>query len=1366
MNIRVPRTVVEAKASQPGDDRVERPIEDYAECSAFVLLGEAGAGKSTEFRRVANETKDGCYLTARNFLTLPVRREWQNKTLFIDALDERRAGSRDRRAPLDDIRSKLDQLGRPRFRISCRAVDWLGLNDQSHLSEVSQDREVKILHLNPLTYHDVMEILRGLNLIRAPEKFVQTAAQYGLGALLQNPLTLQLLAKSVAKQDWPRTRTEVYHRASRLLVTEYDEEHQLGGRSHFSADQKLNTSGRLFAIQILSGAEGFSISEPDGESCINISSAQVDDPHLAKAVLHGGLFKQGAPGQYISYHTAIAEFLAGRFLAGEVGKGLPVGRIHSLMAGYDGVTLPQFRAVAAWIATHSPACRRELVSADPIGTMLDGDVAAFPVDDRIHVLESINTKSKDNPWFILNVQSTDPRFGSLASADMAEYYARNLSSPSRTDSHQVHTYFLLNVLKHGSPISEMSDAVLRVVEDDTWRPKVRIEALRVLVGLPPSNTRRQEILSNLWHRVDSGEIADYDDEMQGILLRDLYPTVIGPGEILDHLRWPKQPSLRGSYQAFWNIFIAKQSTTPQLIVLMDRLADRIQEISHLLQIRMVGTNPFSNFLPSIATRTILEVGDEVVPHRLFRWLAALVYPSLSVPLEFQQQVRAWLSSRRDLVGQVLECCIDHCSEQASFVDCLSPIEFYLGLDTTSDYAQICMSAATRVESNEAAAVLKERARISLHTNSDEIAQRVMDPASPASALEHPVFAGHGEEQPVALASWQDPFEEASRRKEYEEFKTHENALRENRCDPATLFRLARIYFGEPPESWGGSPDSRLLASLLNDDDLIEAARFGLRNSVLRQDLPSIGEFAQMFDEGKIHYFALPVLAGIEEIGREGAVQLGSGEDYCKRLALMLHFGVPRMNPDPWQKNSEAVGSMLPPAWYSRLTRDHPGLVAREFVRSARSRLRSGTGLMQHINSLYFEPNHSTIGPIVTARILRMFPVRSDTLQLDALANLLALARRHCAAKDFDVLVQEKLRSRSMAIAQRVYWLTAAFLSVPNRYRSTFRDMVGASQPRVRRLAEFLRHSFAVQTPQTLFGHLDATDLAYLIKVLGSSYGPDRYGFRAASENDPGVSRAQNVDYFMKELIERLGNSTSQVATEELECARTDEALRSWWFWLGGAADSQRAIRREAEFSYGSADAVCQVLSGREPANSADLAALTADTLETLAERIRKSNTSDWKQYWTRAGDMSEWRPLNENDCRDALLSDLRGTLSKLGIDCQPEPNYLDGRRGDIRVAFSGFGVPIEIKKSNHRSVWSSIRSQLIPKYTQDPECHGCGIYVVFWFGRDFLQPPLSGRKPSGPEQMREMLIASLEEDERRKTGVVVVDVSRDQASGH
>jgi hypothetical protein len=1236
-------------------------------------------------------------------------------------------------------------------------VDWLGLNDQRHLSEVSQDREVKILHLNPLTDCDVMEILRSLNLITAPRKFVHAAEEYGLGTLLRNPLTLQLLAKSVAKQNWPRTRTDVYLQASRLLVTEHNEEHQLGARSHFSDDQKLHTAGRLFAIQILSGAEGYSISESNEESYININSAQVVDPHLANAVLHSGLFKQGTAGQYVAIHTAIADFLACRFLANELDEGLPVGRVLSLMTGYDGVILPQFRGVAAWIATHSSKCRRELVSADPIGAMVDGDVATFPVSDRIHVLESISAKGNDNPWFILNLQSNDPRFGSLASADMAGYYARTLDPPSRTDAHQVHALFLLNVLKHGRPVSEVSDMVVRVVGDVTWWPRVRIEALDVLIGLPSSEVRRKEILLDLWCRVDSGEVADSNDEMRGLLLQELYPEAIGPSQILNHLRQPKAERFYGVYRDFWHRSIAEQSTAFQLAVLMDRIADRFAQKSQVLRGHMIDPSPFPDFIPSIITRAILESDDDVVPQRLFRWLEIFTDPELRVSQNDRDKVRAWIASRRDVHRQVFECSVEHCLAQANFEHCLSWMEHHFGLHTASDYAQMCKDTARHVANPEASRVLENRAINLGQANTLQIAQRVMDVPS-ASAGERPEFLDHREYQSVDLARWRDPSVNTLARAQYEAFKAHQDSLRENRCDPATLYRLARIYFGELPESSAGLPDTRLRDSLLDDDELIEAARFGLRNAAIREDLPGVSEFAHLFDMGQIHYLALPVLASLEELALENPIEFGANH-VSKRLALMLHFGVQRMNRNPWQKNSRVVDSQRSPPWYERVARNEPTLVAREFVRSVRSRFRSGRSLLGLVGRLSSEPDRSVTAPMVVGQILRMFPVRIVNAELKVLAILLDLARRHCDEGEFEAVIQKKLRSRSMAIAQRIYWLTAAFLAMPDAYRTTFQDSVGRSQSRARRIVEFVGHS-----RQDLFGRLRATDLAYLIKVVGSSYGPDTY--RSASENDGGAFRVpRGYDArFMTQLIERLGRRTSRAATEALDRTRSDESLTPWRSWLDHAADRQRAIRREAEFSYGSADAVCQVLAGREPVNSADLAALTVSSIEELADKIKNDNTSPWRSYWTRAGKISEWLPLPELDCRNQLLYNLKSNLPKLSFDCRQEVTRRDDKRADILVVFRGFGIPIEVKRSKHREVWSSIRSQLIPKHTQDPDCDGYGIYVVFWFGREFLQPPPSGRKPSGPEQMREMLIDSLDEDERRKIGVVVVDVSRDRAA--
>ena len=106
-----------------------RTVEEFRGCDAYVLLGAPGVGKTTEFRHEVAHS-GGHYVTARDFLTFDERPEWRGTTLYIDGLDEMRAGSPDGRTPLDGIRRRLDALGRPRFRLSCRDADWFEDNDR------------------------------------------------------------------------------------------------------------------------------------------------------------------------------------------------------------------------------------------------------------------------------------------------------------------------------------------------------------------------------------------------------------------------------------------------------------------------------------------------------------------------------------------------------------------------------------------------------------------------------------------------------------------------------------------------------------------------------------------------------------------------------------------------------------------------------------------------------------------------------------------------------------------------------------------------------------------------------------------------------------------------------------------------------------------------------------------------------------------------------------------------------------------------------------------------------------------------------------------------------------------------------------
>ena len=157
-------------------------------------------------------------------------------------------------------------------------------------------------------------------------------------------------------------------------------------------------------------------------------------------------------------------------------------------------------------------------------------------------------------------------------------------------------------------------------------------------------------------------------------------------------------------------------------------------------------------------------------------------------------------------------------------------------------------------------------------------------------------------------------------------------------------------------------------------------------------------------------------------------------------------------------------------------------------------------------------------------------------------------------------------------------------------------------------------------------------------------------------------------------------------------------------------------------------------------------------------QIRTGNTDDWRQYWNEDSYGRPCSPKPENSCRDTLLSDLRQRLPQ-AVDAQPEGQYANDKRADIRISYADFQVPVEVKRNNHQDLWRACKDQLIKQYTTDPATNGYGIYLVFWFGKDPTQPPPSGTRPDSPQELEERLKATLSEDEARKISVCVIDVS-------
>lgn len=196
-----------------------KKLSEFHSAPAYVLLGEPGIGKSTAFEGEAKNDGAAKEVTARRFISrnLDAHPEWRDAILFIDGLDEVRAGGRDLREPLDSLVCRLEKLGNPRFRLSCREDSWLGHGDLRELTSATIDEEVHLLSLDPLTEKDIHRILAAAG-VPDPDGFTWKATESGLGTFLHNPLLLDILVKANVSGSWPEGRLATFERACEELV--------------------------------------------------------------------------------------------------------------------------------------------------------------------------------------------------------------------------------------------------------------------------------------------------------------------------------------------------------------------------------------------------------------------------------------------------------------------------------------------------------------------------------------------------------------------------------------------------------------------------------------------------------------------------------------------------------------------------------------------------------------------------------------------------------------------------------------------------------------------------------------------------------------------------------------------------------------------------------------------------------------------------------------------------------------------------------------------------------------------------------------------------------------------------------------------
>lgn len=1274
----VDRTCSEVQATNDGKP-ASLPLSHYAKRSAWVLLGPPGAGKTVEFQREA-ERCGAHYVTARNFLTLNDP-EWRSGTLFIDALDEIRAGSPDGRTPLDHIRTKLDELGRPPFRLSCREADWFGASDRGHLAAVSADGDVLELRLEPLSDEQIRDLL-GRH-VADPEAFLHTAHQAGLSALLATPQDLELLARAVASGRWPDTRSETLELACPQLAREQNAEHRIAAEGEsFATEQLLDAAGDLCAVALFSGHAGYAVaSAASDEHYVRLNDIHGSLP-LLRAALHTRLFVYATPQRATPLHRGVAEFLAARRLARTIDDGLPPARVMALMTGPDGGVVSSLRGLCAWLSAHSAKIRPDCIARDPLGTLLYGDVKRFTAPQKRQLVDAITRLGRHDPWILRNRFELDVRWGDLATPNTEPMFRDLLGASGKDDAEQRLARTLLLALYHGSPVPGLECLLMDTVRGGRLWSHIRALALRAFIrqyGGSGRMARRQ--LLDLLQDIEAGTVSDPYRNLLGLLLSHLYPKLVPPTQILRYLHEPDDPLSIGYYDNFWTKDVVENATDTDLGKLLDAL---IQDRSELIARDGYRHQPLAM---QIFTR-LLQGSMKIEAARLFDWLVVLS-PHFT------------------------------CEEWDSFSD-------------------------WRRKNPGRASALGEHAEKESRT-----------PIKPVNVCRHlaadSVLAAISGDFPDAeddLAETPGPSDKVRRwREQWQAFLRASRAQIQDNCPPGILNELAKVYWGSMALVEGDTPDARLTC-LLQDDGLVQLALGAIRDTPERADLPTLREVATQRSSAP-HPLALPYVAALDLLPVSAARS-------NLRLGLAFQF--------------DAL--LQPAAWYEATLKADPRLVASTLVEYCRGAFGCGripywplAQLAQNTETTEVE-NLAKVAELASLEVLERFPPRCKAEHLSTLTRLLVAALNNVCHTGLASLVERKLSLRGLTAMQRVHWLCCGVTLAGARHLEPLLSVL-AGRYQHQRIQTVVDLMLGVQQEGLRLPHgrvlrvdaLNAPVALRLTKCLAEHCPPaSLFDDTYRDFIPPSVADAARGADAVRHLLDHLASLATVEATDALRQLAANVALSRWRPEVQHALTNQLATRREAEFRHASVTDVLETLGGATPANAADLAALVADSLTTLAGRVAGGNTSDWRQYWNTEGKRVT-KPKLEELCRDAVLSDLRLALPT-GVTAEPEGAHAADRRSDIRISFGDFVVPLEAKQSSHRDLWKTMHRQLIGSYAKDPSAQGHGIYLVFWLGRDRCQrAPDGSPKPHTAAELETQLQETLTPEQRRKITVIVMDVS-------
>jgi hypothetical protein len=1306
------------------------PLRHFRNCDAWALLGEPGSGKTEALKQEATET-NGKLITVAQFLIEPPTLN-KDTVLFLDGLDEYRVGQNGGSVALQ-VGAQLRRLGVRRFRIACRSADWLGESDGDPLFKDLDHHDV--LELQPLPDSDVYSIVNDtLKRDADAVTFIARAKKLGLGSLLANPQSLNLLLIATRGNPWPATRRETFELACDQLVGEQNKRY----RDHYrnegepSKGDVLDAAGSVCALLLLANKEGIALDTAQSNvSYPTLEALSVPDQVVAGKAVRTCLFRAGDREEcVVSSHRMVSEYLAARWIARQLESGLPIARVLNIILGNDGKTIAELRGLYAWLAALAPVSVRERLSRfDPMTTIAYGDVVAFTLGEKRQLLLDLKNLAATDTGFRRRIEHSTG-FSALATAELATEFCGDLQAKDRSDAHQAYVDCVLTILKEGKAPITLRDDVFALINDTTRWQRIREHALDawLSLGAPDSDVLR------LLDHVTAGSVSDPDDSFAGALLLYLYPRAIPTANVMTYFHARKNPHLLGSYSWFWSCVLAERAIDEALCDLLDQVA---AQDKGPLSVR--AEEHYELMVDALFIRAIRVHGDSITPQQCSLWL------SIGERRSDRQQrsardkkISQWLSEParyKALMAQLYaeaeayEKPIEEISRLRARLD---------GVEAPKDLPEWHLEQAARATNEllatdhlrEACQALFARPSLTI----DVLHQWRIENPIRAHFLTRRMQSDLPENYYESSKRWPArTVVNADARRQLGAFlHKHIKAIESGTFEAARMHELARVWLGQIGNVRGTTPKERFADYCDHSEPIYQACALGFRNAIGRANLPSATEIVALRVKQQEHLIRNACLLGMGLLWQDGTHAIdGLPNDIVKRVVAFRLTYAADATPD----------------WFTYLAQQRPGLVSEVLTHYARACFRTTMDRgIDGLHALAKDPRYESVARLTVPTLLRAFPIRATANKLYPLAYLLKAALRY----DLDVtaLARQKLRAKSMDTGQRVYWLTMAMLRGPKRFQTDLWKYVEKSPERVTHLANLLRVAGRLDTSLVL----SVTTLAELIRILTPHIDPTTpLGGYVPNE-------AMQLADLVRDLVRKLAAIGNQAALDHIVELKADVAVSKLKFLLEEEHHALQVALREQAFEFMSPREIATILANGEPRDMADLSALVLGRIDEIAHRIRTQDTSMYRAFWNVAKGKTP-TPREENLCRDQLLDYLRLELTR--FECQPEAIHVSDTRSDIRIGYqSRLELPIEIKRQQNVGVWTSLRSQLIAKYTIASKSHGFGIYVIFWFGVGTLAAAPDGlKKPKSAAELQERLANILSAEERTRVFVRVIDVS-------